>query len=204
MFSRRKFLQLSSLSAASVCMGSSLTLATGSSKKLENFGFISGIVGKELKGDWKAVLRKAAEYGFTEIETGNYLGDSAAGFLSFLRSVGIKPVIGGIPFTADKAELKQGLDKLAELEMKYAVTYWPWKGGGPFNLEDCKASADILNQMGRICRERGLPSAGITMIRNSFPWKKDCLSITLWKTPTGIWWAARWTFTGLPKEAQTR
>jgi sugar phosphate isomerase/epimerase len=155
MSSRRKFIQLSTLSAAAVCLGTGFTHSQAAEKKLKNFGFISGIVGKEMKADWKAVLKYAAQYSFTEIETGSYAGETVSGFLSYCREVGIKPVIGGIPFTADKTELNKGLDKLAELEMKYAVTYWPWKGGGPFKLEDCRVSAGILNQMGQVCRERG-------------------------------------------------
>jgi sugar phosphate isomerase/epimerase len=155
MHSRRKFLQISAWSVASLLMAPAISAGLTSGKKLKNFGFISGIVGKELNGDWKAVLTHAAQCGFSELETGNYLGESATGFLSFCKSVGIKPVIGGIPFTTDKAELNKSLDKLAELEMSYAVTYWPWKGGGPFKLEDCKVSADMLNQMGQVCRDRG-------------------------------------------------
>jgi sugar phosphate isomerase/epimerase len=156
MQSRRKFLRISAWSAASAMLAPGISEGIPTGEKLKNFGFISGIVGKELKGDWKAVLKHASQCGFTELETGSYLGDSPASFLSFCRSIGIKPVIGGIPLTTDKAELNQALDKLDELEMTYAVNYWPWKGGGPFKLEDCKVSADMLNQMGQVCKDRGL------------------------------------------------
>jgi hypothetical protein len=35
-----------------------LSMAVPAGRKLTNFGFISGIIGEELKGDWKAVLKK--------------------------------------------------------------------------------------------------------------------------------------------------
>ncbi len=43
-----------------------------------------------------------------------------------------------------------------ELEIKQAVTYWPWRSGGPFKLEDCKKSVPILNTMGKVCQKRGI------------------------------------------------
>ena len=42
------------------------------------------------------------------------------------------------------------------MELKYAVVYWPWLVGGPFSLEDCKNTAEILNKIGEICKKRGL------------------------------------------------
>lgn len=155
MHSRRKFIQISAWSAAAVILTPDISAGLTTGKKLKNFGFISGIVGEELKGDWKAVLKQAAQYGFTEIEIGKFIGDSATSFMAFCKSVGITPIAGGIPFTTDKAELNKNLDNLAELGNKYAVVYWPWEGNGPFLPEDCKKSADKLNQIGLICKERG-------------------------------------------------
>lgn len=124
--------------------------------KLENFGFISGIIGKELEGDWKAVLKQAAGYGFTEIETGKYLGNSAAEYLNFLSQIGMKAIAGGISFNTKMEELNPKLDNLLELKMGYAVVYWPWLTGGPFKLDDCKRSAEILNTLGEACKKKGL------------------------------------------------
>jgi sugar phosphate isomerase/epimerase len=156
MYSRRKFLQMSAFTAASLWITPDLTIAASNGKKLEKFGFISGIIGKELQGDWKAALKQSARYGFTEIEIGKYLGDSAADFMVFCKSIGLTPAAGGIPFTEDKAELNKSLDNLSELGIRYAVVYWPWTGSGPFVLEDCRKSAETLNKMGAICKERGI------------------------------------------------
>lgn len=155
MTSRRLFISTVTAAAASLMINREL-LAAPAKRKLKKFGFISGIIGKELAGDWKKILKQTVEFGFTEIETGKYLGDSASSFLTYCKEIGIKPVAGGITFTEKEDELKKKLDSLAELNMKYAVNYWPWLTGGPFTLDDCKKSAELLNKLGEACKQRGL------------------------------------------------
>lgn len=154
---RKQFIRIA---AAGTFLGMTGLPAFASTEKrkgrLRNFGYISGIIGKELRGDWKSVLKETADFGYTEIETGNYLGESAASFLSYLKSIGITPVIGGIKFTKDKEELNNGIDKLLELKLRYAVTYWPWLVSAPFSHDDCKRSVEILQVMGEVCKERGI------------------------------------------------
>lgn len=155
MTSRRSFISTVTVAAASLMISRDL-LAAPAKGKLKKFGFISGIIGKELAGDWKKILKQTVEFGFTELETGKYLGDSASSFLTYCKEIGIKPVAGGITFTEKEDELKKKLDSLAELNMKYAVNYWPWLTGGPFTLDDCKKSAELLNKLGEACKQRGL------------------------------------------------
>jgi len=155
MITRRKFI---TGSAAAIALASFTNdiFSNPPENRVKRFGFISGIVGKELKGDWKAVLKTAASFGYTEIETGSYLGDSAESFLSFLREIGLTPVAGGINFTATDEELMKSFDLISKLGMKIAVTYWPWYTGGPFSLDECKRSAERLNILGQKCRENDL------------------------------------------------
>lgn len=155
MITRRKFISTTAL-AASAAMLSLDVFALQGKKKLKNFGFISGIIGKELKGDWKAVLKQAASYGFTEIETGNFMGESSESFLSYLKSIGMSLPVGGFEFKASEEELKKSMSLLKSLKVKYAVVYWPWYTGGPFTLEDCKKSAERLNYLGKVCKDNGL------------------------------------------------
>lgn len=156
MTSRRNFLKTSALSAAALLFLKSKGLSSDSPSGNDlKFGFISGIIGKELKGDWQNVLRQTVEFGFSEIETGNFLGESAESFMKFCRETGLTPVAGGVPFTDSKDELNKRLDELSLLGIKYPVVYWPWTGGGPFMLEDCKKSAEKLNKMGDICKSHG-------------------------------------------------
>lgn len=155
MITRRKFI-IGTAAAISVAILSPDALSLQRRKKLKNFGFISGIIGKELKGDWKAVLKQAASYGYTEIETGNYLGDSAETYLAFLKETGLNLVAGGFEFKSSEEELNKSLDLLKSLKVKYAVVYWPWFTAGPFTLEDCKKSAERLNYLGKVCKDNGL------------------------------------------------
>lgn len=142
------------IAAANPMMALADTLAT--QKKLKDFGFISGIIKKELEGDWKAVLRKTVEYGFTEIEMGNYLGDSMDGFLKYCNEIGLKPAGGGCgAITDDMDALKAKLDTLNQLGGDFAVVYWPWQVGAPFQLEHAKKSVELLNKMGEVAKAHG-------------------------------------------------
>ena len=155
MITRRKFI---TGSAAGIIATAFLpdAFSVNSERKLKNIGFISGIIGKELKGDWKAVLKQVASFGYIEIETGNFLGDSAESYLAFLKETGLIPVAGGINFTARDEELLLTFGLLHKLEMKIAVTYWPWYSGGPFKLDECEKSAERLNYLGKLCHDNGL------------------------------------------------
>ena len=155
MITRRKFITRSATVAIAATFAPD-TFAAISSKKLGRIGFIEGIIDKELKADWKAALRETVKYGYTEIEVGRFMGESAKTFLKDCKEIGIKPVAGGAVFSKDMDEVKKSLDKLNALDLKYAVVYWPWLVGGPFSLEDCKNSSEILNKIGEICKEREL------------------------------------------------
>jgi sugar phosphate isomerase/epimerase len=155
MLNRRKFIARSATIIVAFPLAFK-TFSTPVTKTLKNYGFISGIIGNELKGDWKAVLKKVASFGYTEIETGNYLGESAESYLKFLNKIGLKPVAGGINFTGSDEEIIKSFDLLKQLGIKIAVVYWPWFTGGPFNLEECTESALRLNYLGKLCYDNGL------------------------------------------------
>lgn len=154
MITRRKFLTVSAAAVATAIFTTDI-FPVPPARKLKNIGFISGIIGRELKGDWKAVLRQAASFGYTEIETGNFLGDSDESYLDFMKEIGLTPIAGGINFNATDKELQKSLELLRNLQMKIAVVYWPWYTGGPFKLEDCVKSAERLNYLGKFCHKNG-------------------------------------------------
>jgi sugar phosphate isomerase/epimerase len=157
MQSRRKFLSSLALGSAAVVLSNPLiSCAAEGNRKLKNFGYISGIIKDEIKADWKSALAQTADMGYTEIETGNYYGESADQFLAYCKEIGLKTIAGGTKLHQDEDELKASLEKLNELELKYAVIYWPWLVGAPFSLEDCKKSAELLNNIGEVCKEYGL------------------------------------------------
>jgi len=160
MISRRVFLKSTGAGAAALCMINPLSVLTSCASVPEklNFGFISGIIGKELRDqDWKTVLAKTVEFGFTEIETGRAPGNaSTEEFLAFCKEIGLKLVAGGLSMNEDPDAIRKRLDELSALGVKYAVNYWPWLTEKPFMLEACKQSAPILNMTGEICREYGI------------------------------------------------
>ena len=116
MESRRKFLKQSALAAmfAPIAIDA---FSAPSERKLKNFGFISGIIGRELEGDWKSVLKKAASYGYTEIETGNFLGESAESFLAYLNQIGMTLPVGGFEFKAQPLSFLHDHQVLSALAM---------------------------------------------------------------------------------------
>lgn len=157
MSNRRNFLKTGAAATAGLlCTNPLFTFAAEGNARLKNFGFISGIAGEAMKADWKGTLKKAAEFGFTEIEGGSNHASSPQEFLSYCKEVGIKPVLSGIDFKKTGDELQSEFDKINALNMNYAVTYWPWLTGGPFTLEDCKKSAEMLNEIGAKAKANGI------------------------------------------------
>jgi sugar phosphate isomerase/epimerase len=157
MYTRRKFVQTLTVGAAAVIAANPMSaFGADGKRKLKKIGYIEGIISRELRGDWKAVFSETVKYGYTEIEVGKFRGESAATFLKDCKEIGIKPVAGGAKFSKNMDEVNLSLDSLNEMELKYAVIYWPWLVGGPFKLEDCKISTGILNQIGEACKKRGL------------------------------------------------
>ena len=156
MVSRRKFITNIALGGAALSIISPMSCLAGSNNKLKKIGFISGILGKNFEAsDWKTVLNRAVELGFTEYE-GGLKGDSETEFLEYCNEIGLKPIAGGIGMTEDMDKVQEGFDRLNALQMKYAVNYWPWLTEKPFKLDACKQSAEILNRMGELARKNGL------------------------------------------------
>ena len=158
MNTRRNFLKTSAFATVGILAASPfLSIAAEGKDKLKKFGFISGIAGEVMKVDWKGTLKKAVEFGFTEIEGGSDFASSPQEFLSYCKQIGITQIAGGLDFKAKSEDLNKIFDNLNELKLKYAVVYWPWLGGGPFMLDDCKKSAEMLNELGAKAKQNGLP-----------------------------------------------
>ncbi len=155
MLKRRRFI-LETTSAGLALILSPSVIVTAGRNKLTKLGFISGLIEKELKEDWKGALKKAASFGYTEMETGSYYGNSPGEFLDFCMETGLLPFAGFINFDATEDQLKRDIDLIHQLGMKYAVNYWPWYSGGPFRLDECKRSSDRLNHLGDFCNKNGL------------------------------------------------
>jgi sugar phosphate isomerase/epimerase len=157
MNTRRKFIKTGA-AATALLLGTNplMALAGEGRSKLKRFGFISGIVNDAMKADWKKTLKQASEFGFSEIEGGYNHAPSIQEFLKYCKEVGIKPVAAGIDFKLTGDELQNAFDRLNEVGVKYAVSYWPWYGGAPVKLEDCIKSVAKLNEVGAKAKANGL------------------------------------------------
>jgi sugar phosphate isomerase/epimerase len=157
MYTRRNFIKNAAIGAAGIYAMNSLLACNTNNRQLNNIGYITGILGRNLgEKDWQTMFRQTAEMGYTEIETGNYLGESPQSFLAFLREIGLTPIAGGCGFTDDTEKMHEAYDRLNSINVQYAVSYWPWFGGTPFTPEMSKRSADVLNQMGEMAKSHGL------------------------------------------------
>ncbi len=157
MNTRRNFIRTSAFATVAIFAANPfLSMAAEGKSKLKRFGFISGIVGAEMKTDWKGTLKQAVEFGFTEIEGGSSSAPSAQEFLSYCKEIGMKPIASGSSLDPMIKDPQKFFDNQNELGMKYLVCYWPWMGGGPFMLDDCKKSAEMLNELGAKAKQNGL------------------------------------------------
>ena len=156
MISRRGFISNAALTAVGLGILPTSTFAKRNKSKLKRFGFISNVLKNEFEtGDWKVLLKKAADLGYTEYE-GGIKGDDPHAFITYLNDIGMQYIAGGIGMTEDIDAVKPKFDELKDIGAKYVVTYWPWFVGAPFKLEDCKKSAPILNQLGKLAKQRDL------------------------------------------------
>jgi len=157
MKSRRNFIKNSILfTAGTLCINTLTSSAAGGGSKLKKFGFISGVAKKEMEADWIGTLKKAVEFGFTELEAGAGYASSPKEFLKVCKNIGITPFASGSNLASILKEPNKFFDEYNQLHYKYLVVYWPWMGGAPFKLDDCKKSADLLNELGAKTKENGL------------------------------------------------
>ena len=156
MTTRRNFIKTSALATGALSASPIFSFAAEGKSKLKKFGFISGIAQKEMKADWIGTLKKAVEFGFTELEAGAGYANSPKEFLKVCNDIGIVPFASGSNLAGILKEPKKILDEYNELNYKYLVCYWPWMGGPPFKLDDCKKSADLLNELGEKTKKNGI------------------------------------------------
>jgi sugar phosphate isomerase/epimerase len=159
---RRNFLKTVGVTALSAVVGNELFAAETSAKKLPAIGLIPGNTG----GKWFAehpreALQKIAEWSYKELEFGGDmgLGMDAAGVTKYLKSLGLKPLIGGTSMANmnDEAKLKADIGKCLALGQKYIACYWPWTSDEQgSNLDDWKQVAENLNKGGAICKKEGI------------------------------------------------
>ena len=157
---RRDFLKTMGVGAISMAVAPEVFAGnTTTAGQLPAFGFI-GFGGPWLKDSPKEALTQIAGWGYTELEGGGNYGMEPDEAKTFLKSIGLKTVIGSASIQlllGDESELKTRLGKAVELGQKYAACYWPWPGEAKGQkIDDWKVVADNLNKGGAICKSEGL------------------------------------------------
>ena len=160
---RRDFIKTMGIGALSMAVSHEMLagISEVTAKKLPSFGLISGIGGSWLRENTREALKQIAEWGFTELEFGGSLGGmETSELLKFLKSLGLKPMIGSASMQnliGDESRLKTNLKRSLDLGQKFVACYWPWtEDGQGKKIDDWKVVADNLNKGGAICKKEGI------------------------------------------------
>ncbi|MDP3180279.1 MAG: sugar phosphate isomerase/epimerase, partial [Bacteroidota bacterium] len=154
---RRQFIATLGLATAGIATGLPVWGLEKKANHLERFGFISGIVSNFLKEDWKGTLEKLAKMGYTEMETGNFLGNSLAEFKAVCKSLDINIVAGGSSIGEMMKEPEKKIAEALEMGKKYWVCYWPWLSDAKnITADETKTAADNLNKLGEAAKKGGI------------------------------------------------
>jgi len=159
---RRNFLKTIGVGALSMAICNELPAADVMAKKLPKIGIITGLIGGQwLRDNPKMALKRIAEVGYKELEFGGDfgLGMNAAELTKYLKSLGLKPLIGGTSMASmnDEAKLKAEIKRCHDLGQKFIACYWPWTADGQGNkIDDWKHVADQLNKGCAICKKEGV------------------------------------------------
>lgn len=154
---RRQFITTLGLATAGFASGLPAQALEKKADRLEKIGFISGIVDNFLKEDWKGTLEKLARQGYTEMEFGNFMGNSAAEFKAVCKSLGINPFAGGSAMTDMLKDTDKKIAEALETGKEYWICYWPWLGDAKnITADEAKIAADNLNKLGAACKKGGI------------------------------------------------
>jgi sugar phosphate isomerase/epimerase len=158
---RRDFLKTMGVGAIAMAVGNELfaSCSNKATEQLPSFGLISGSNGQWHADGPKEGLKKIAEWGYTELEGGGIRGMETGEYLSFLKSIGLVPMVGSANIQSligDESELKANLERARNLGQQYVACYWPWPGDPGQKIDDWKVVADNLNRGGRICHSQGI------------------------------------------------
>jgi len=154
---RRQFITTLGLATAGFASGLPVWALEKKADRLDKIGFISGIVDNFLKEDWKGTLEKLAKQGYSEMEFGNYLGNSASEFKSVCKSLGINPFAGGSAMVDMQKDTDKKIAEALETGKQYWVCYWPWLSDAKnITADEAKTAADNLNKLGAAAKRGGI------------------------------------------------
>lgn len=150
--SRRQFLRLSALAAASGCvLGIPPTAYAAGGRLL--YGVQLYTVRKEQAADFPGLLRALRQIGFTQLELNQLAFTRPATTLrKMIEDAGLS-----VPSSHLSGDIEANLDYARQLGLKYVVTMLPKPN--PISLDDYRAVAAKFNRWGTSVRDQGMQFA---------------------------------------------
>ena len=157
---RRDFLKKMGISALATAIGNNLHSACFlPDEQLPSIGLTTGSNGSWHSDGSKEGLKKIAEWGYTELEGGSIRGMGNDEYLPFVKSLGLKPLIGGarMEVVIDEEALKSTIKNAQDQGREYLSCSWPFIGPTRGQkIDDWKEVADNLNKGAAVCKREGI------------------------------------------------
>jgi len=158
---RRNFLKTMGIGAITTAIGADwLSACKAEPEQLPSIGLITGSGGNWHNGGVREGLKQIAEWGYKDLEFGGPPGRMQNDeLLPFLKSLGLRPVIGSaaMAILIDEDRLKNTIKSAQDQGKEYLACYWPWLSDGMGQkIDDWKEAADNLNKGAAICKKEGI------------------------------------------------
>jgi sugar phosphate isomerase/epimerase len=149
--SRKDFLKTSAFALALPLLSKVDALA----KPLKNVGLELYTVRNELAKDVEGTLKKVAQIGYTEIETGSYYGKTPKEFKAFLSGMGLSaPSI--LYMTSNmKKDWNKAVDQAAEAGQSFVGCAY-LNADERKTVDDYKKIGELFNQSAEVCKKAGI------------------------------------------------
>ena len=154
---RREFIQTASFAAAGLL---SLPSFMAAAKKKKGLGLQLYTLRETIPNDPKGVLKKVADYGYTELETygyrdGKLFGMDNAEFGKYVKGLGMKVTSGHYGLDVIRGNWEQAVLDAKAIGQKYMVC--PYLNDGERkSIDDYKRRCEEFNKAGEVCNKHGI------------------------------------------------
>jgi sugar phosphate isomerase/epimerase len=159
---RRDFLKTMGIGVAATAAGSNLLTSCAAKatalEALPSFGLISGSSGSWHSDGPKEGLKQIAEWGYKDLEGGGIRGMDNDELLPFLKSLGLRLVVGSATMAVliDEEKLKPVIKNAQDQGRQYLTCYWPWLAEARHTVDGWKEVTDNLNKGAAVCKREGI------------------------------------------------
>ncbi|WP_420148982.1 sugar phosphate isomerase/epimerase family protein [Spirosoma sp.] len=149
--SRKDFLKTSALALGLPFVNSINAFA----KPIKNVGLQLYTVRNEISKDVEGTLRKIAQIGYTEIETGSFYGKTPKEFKAFLSGMGLSAPSSLHMTSAMKTDWSKTVDQAAEAGQSFMGCAYLAPNERK-TIDDYKKIAELFNKSGEVCKKAGI------------------------------------------------